>query len=248
MKVPTFSESYDWHVATLLKSEMVAADVNALTFSVEDWIQHQAGQHYDIRLTSPDGYQAQRSYSIASAPEDMGIVEFGVQLLPDGEVSPYLYELKADDQIEIKGPIGGHFVWTVDSAGPLVLIGGGSGMVPLMSMLRHRFAHGDTRETHFLISAKTIDHVLYKDELEAHTQNDGNVAVTMTLTEQAPIGWMGYHRRVDKTMIKEVLGDVLQQQPLIYICGPTPFVEAVANVLVELKMDPTKIKTERFGG
>lgn len=242
------NEDYSWKVATLVSYKMVAADVKSMVFTVDPWIQPKAGQHYDIRLTSENGYQAERAYSIASAPEDNGVVEFGVQLLSDGEVSPYLFQMTTGDQVEIKGPIGGHFIWDTEMPGPLVLIGGGSGMVPLMSMLRHRYAKGDTRETVFLISARTIDHILYREELEAHVQNDSNVEVVMTLTENQPMGWLGYDRRVDKEMLDEVLGTLLNKTPNIYICGPNAFVEAVSRSLIDLAIDPSLIRTERFGG
>ncbi|NTV30855.1 oxidoreductase [candidate division WWE3 bacterium] len=238
----------NWQKARLVKSKMIATDVKSLTFQVDEWIKHKAGQHYDIRLTAENGYQAQRSYSIASAPEDFGIVEFGIQLLSEGEVSPYLFTLQEDDEIEIRGPLGQHFVWETSLSGPLILIGGGSGVVPLVSMLRHRYMAGDTRKTIFLISAQSLDHVLYRDELEAYMQNDPNVEIPITLTQQKPMGWLGYERRVDKEMLQETMGDVLSQKPSIYICGPTPFVEACASGLIDLAVDPSLIKTERFGG
>ncbi len=240
-----------WHVGTLLKSEMVAVNVMSLSFKLEDWMRHEAGQHYDIRLTAPGGYMAERSYSAASTPEDEGIVEFGVQLLENGEVSPYLFKLAPGKQIEMRGPIGGHFVWNTEMQGPLILIGGGSGMVPLMAMLRHHMNHleKDTgREIIFLVSARTIDHVLYRKELEEIQKKDPNVKVVLTITDNPPEGWTGYKRRVDRDMLTEVLGKIQEKNPLTYICGPTPFVEAIANHMIALNFDREKIKTERFGG
>ncbi len=238
-----------WQAVTLKHSEMVASDVKALTFEVKNWVRHQAGQHYDIRLTAEDGYQAERSYSIASAPEKEGEVEFGIQLLENGEVSPYLFQLKPGDQVEIRGPIGRHFVWGTEMDGPLVLIGGGSGMVPLMAMLRHHFNQSDDRrEIIFLVSAQDIGRVLYKDELAADPNRDHNLKVVMTLTNSAPPGWSGYKRRVDQEMMEEVFGHLKEKNPWIYVCGPTPFVEEVAGDLVTMGFEEERIKTERFGG
>lgn len=235
-----------WQAVTLIKSEMVASNVKSLTFKVPNWIRHQAGQHYDIRLTAENGYQAERSYSAASAPEQEGEVEFGIQLLDNGEVSPYLYQLQPGDQIEIRGPIGGHFIWDVSMTDSLNLIGGGSGMVPLMSMLRHHFNHTDSRLIKFLVSAQDLDRVLYKAELAEDQAKDANFKMITTLTNNAPDNWTGYTRRVDEQMLTEVFGDVKNGR--FYICGQTPFVEAVANGLVGLGIPSEKIKTERFGG
>ncbi|HEY4510486.1 MAG TPA: FAD-binding oxidoreductase [Candidatus Paceibacterota bacterium] len=240
-----------WKVATLKESHMVAANVKSLTFTLSQWEGHMAGQHYDIRLTSPSGYQAERSYSAASAPEDEGIVEFGIQLLENGEVSPYLFELKAGEQIELRGPIGGHFIWDVKMPGPLVLIGGGSGMVPLVSMLRHHLKHREDvgqRDIVFLISARTIDHILYREELEKFSKNDSRLKIIRTLTDVQPKGWQGYSRRIDKEMLKETVGSLMGAMPMVYVCGPTPFVESVANNLLETGFNSHEIRTERFGG
>ena len=241
----------DWNVATLQKSEMTAVNVKALSFSVENWQKHEAGQHYDIRLTSETGYQAERSYSIASPPEERGAVELGIQLLDDGEVSPYLFQMRAGDQLELRGPIGGHFVWDISMPGPLALIGGGSGMVPLMAMLRHHVRNLDKdrgREIAFLVSSRTIDHVLYRPELETIQKQDPNFRLALALTDMSPEGWSGYTRRVDETMLREVFGPMLGKMPMMYVCGPTPFVEVVANGLVAIGFNPHEIKTERFGG
>ena len=230
---------------------MVAEDVMALTFSVDGWQQHRAGQHYDIRLTAPSGYQAERSYSVASPPEQKGVVEFGVQLLQSGEVSPYLFALKPGEQVELRGPIGGHFIWDVSMKSPLVLIGGGSGMVPLMSMIRHHLKNIDRdkeREIIFLISARTLGHVLYKEELEKIVKENPHVKIVQTLTDARPEGWNGYKRRIDAGMFKEVLGSLLLKMPCIYICGPTKFVEVAANLCVEMGENSHSIHTERFGG
>ena len=241
----------NWQIGTLIKSQMVAEDVMSLTFSVPGWIKHQAGQHYDIRLTAESGYQAERSYSVASPPAQEGELEFGVQLLPDGEVSPYLFALKPGDQIELRGPIGGHFVWDTQMPDPLILIGGGSGMVPLMCMLRHHMAHirkDHSRTIVFLISARSLEHVLYREELASYSKIDENFKIVTTLTDKQPPGWPGYSRRVDDLMLDEALGAYKQKQPSIFVCGPTPFVEVIANGLVNTGFAPEQIRTERFGG
>ncbi len=241
----------NWQVVTLIKSELAAVNVKALTFKIAGWQKHAAGQHYDLRLAAPGGYVAERSYSVASSPEMVRQLEFGVQLLEGGEVSPYLWQLKIGQPIELRGPIGGHFVWDVTMPGPLVLIGGGSGMVPLMAMLRHHqkqltTSHG--REVIFLISARTIDHVLYRDELAKIEQLDSGFKKIITLTDKQPSDWSSYSKRIDETMLKETLGHLIGQMPMIYVCGPTPFVEAVARQLIKLGFNSHEIKTERFGG
>lgn len=228
---------------------MAADNVMSLTFALPDWQQFSAGQHFDIRLTAPNGYQAERSYSIASAPEDTGIVEYGIQLLADGEVSPYLWNLAEGKQVEMRGPIGGHFVWNTSMAGPLILIGGGSGMVPLMCMLRHHMNQPDQgRKIIFIISARDLDFVLYKDELAAIAQKDPNVHVIITVTDTPPPDWKGYARRIDQAMLKEVLGDINAEKPKTYICGPTKFVEIIAEHMIGIGFASEEIKTERFGG
>jgi ferredoxin-NADP reductase len=253
----------EWRVATLLSSEMTAKNVKALRFSIEGWEPHRAGQHYDVRLTAEDGYQAERSYSIASAPEETGIVELGVELLENGEVSSYLFGLEPGDQIEMRGPIGGHFVWDVTMPGPLCLIGGGSGMVPLMAMLRHRERHLEevggnnpdgspriekNRPVIFLASIRSQDGLLYYDELRKISAADPGFTLVLTFTEMAPPDWDGYRRRIDEEMLTTVFGKTIGAMPMTYICGPTPFVEAAADILVKIGMNPSEIRTERFGG
>jgi ferredoxin-NADP reductase len=240
----------NWHIGTLVKKEMAAENVMALTFSLPDWQPFQPGQHFDIRLTAPNGYQAERSYSIGSAPEQKGTIEYGIQLLEDGEVSPYLWNLKEGRQIEMRGPIGGHFIWNISMPGPLILIGGGSGMVPLMSMLRHHINNKGVdagRKIVFLISARTLEFVLYRQELEKISAENPNIKIAMTITDTQPIGWTGYSRRIDKDMLKETIGGLHAEMPMTYICGPTKFVEAVAKSMIELEFNPHLIKTERFG-
>ena len=209
-----------------------------------DWAGHRAGQHVDVRLTAEDGYQAQRSYSIASPP-DGPRVDLTVERLDDGEVSPYLTdELRPGDQIELRGPVGGYFVWEPSQNGPLLLVAGGSGVAPLMAMIRLRAAAGSDVDARLVFSSRGWDDVIYRDELER--LNGGGLRVVHTLTRSQPPDWMGFTRRVDAEMLAEV-GPSPREQPRVYVCGPTPFVEAVAEALVHLGHDPHAVKTERFG-
>lgn len=235
-------------MATLMASHMIAEDVKSLTFRLASWQAHKSGQHYDIRLTAANGYQAERKYSVASAPEKLGEIEFGIQLLKNGEVSPYLFELPLGSQVEVRGPLGGHFIWETTMPGPLILIGGGSGMVPLVSMLRHAAIQRDTRPIIFLISARSQERILYQQELQELKQQLPNLQVVTTLTESHPNDWKGYTRRIDKAMLEETVKDFRDAMPMIYICGPTPFVETAATLLVELGFHSHQIRTERFGG
>jgi ferredoxin-NADP reductase len=218
--------------------------VKTIAFDVPGWPGHRAGQHVDVRLTAEDGYQAQRSYSIASAP-DGGRIELTVERLDDGEVSPYLTdELQPGDQVELRGPVGGYFVWEPAQGGPLLLVAGGSGVVPLMAMIRVRAAAGGDVDTRLLFSSRGWDDIIYREELER--LNGNGLAIVHTLTRSQPPDWTGYARRVDGEMLAEV-GPSPAERPRIYVCGPTPFVEAVAQALVQLGHEPKAIKTERFG-
>ena len=230
-----------WQTATVAAVADETPSVRTLSLTVPDWAGHQAGQHLDIRLTADDGYRAERSYSIASAPGEP--VAITVERLDDGEVSPYLtQDVQPGDEIEIRGPIGGYFVWD-GGAVPLLLLAGGSGVVPLRAMLRHRARAGSSVPVRLLYSVRSLPDVIYRSELSA--EPDG-VKVIYTLTRQQPPGWTGYARRVDAAMIGEIAWPVAQA-PLAYICGPTNFVEAVAADLVALGYPPQRVKTERFG-
>ena len=221
------------------------AQARTLVLDVPDWPGHRAGQHLDVRLTAEDGYQAQRSYSIASAPE-LGEVEITVELVDGGEVSPYLVEeVRAGDLFEVRGPIGGHFTWSVDQGGPLLLVAGGSGLAPLMAMLRHRAARESDVETHVLVSARTADDLLYAAELRALEPRPGLV-VDITYTRGGPSGWTGFARRVDAAMLEEI-GPRPSAMPHVFVCGPTGFVEAVADQLIQIGHDFASIHAERFG-
>jgi ferredoxin-NADP reductase len=233
-----------WRVATVREVRIETPHASSLLLDVADWPAHLPGQHVDVRLTADDGYQAERSYSIASAPEQAGL-ELTVERIEGGEVSEYLTgDVGPGDRFEVRGPIGGYFTWTAADGGPLLLIGGGSGLVPLMSMLRHRQAAGSTVDARLLVSARTWDEVLYRDEL-ARIEAAG-VAVHRTLTRSRPPGWGGWSRRVDADMLREV-GPSPDQPPRTFVCGPTPFVETVADLLVQLGHAPDTVRTERFG-
>ncbi len=225
---------------------METPHAKSLTLAVPGWPGHRPGQHVDVRLTAEDGYQAERSYSIASPPEDGQRVTITIERLDDGEVSPYLAdELKIGDRLELRGPIGGYFVWEAGMGGPLLLIGGGSGIVPLMAMVRHRRAVRSAVPTRLLYSSRSLDEVIYRDELDV-ARRDEMLEVTYTLTRQQPPGWTGYARRVDNDLLRDVAWPA-QDDALAYVCGPTPFVETVATNLVALGYDPARVKTERFG-
>ena len=233
-----------WRVGTVVEVRPEAARAKTIVLDVPDWPGHLAGQHVDVRLTADDGYQAQRSYSIASAPEDQSLA-LTVERIDDGEVSLYLCdELRPGDPLELRGPIGGYFTWLVADGGPLLLVAGGSGVVPLTAMLRHRAAHNSRIDTRVLLSAGTWDDVLYRDEF-ARFEGDG-VALHYTLTRAAPPGWSGWSRRADAEMLRSV-GPEPGTRPQVFVCGPTPLVERVADLLVGLGHEPGLVKTERFG-
>jgi len=218
--------------------------VKTIGFDVPGWPGQLAGQHVDVRLTAEDGYQAERSYSIASAPDGTRI-DLTVERLDDGEVSPYLTEeLRQGDMIELRGPVGGYFVWKPEDPDPVLLVGGGSGVVPLMAMIRHRATAGSDADMRLLFSSRSWDDVIYRDELER--LSGGGLTVVHTLTRSQPEGWSGYARRIDRQMLQEV-GPGPGERPLVFVCGPTPLVEAVAGTLVDLGHEPGRIRTERFG-
>ena len=216
--------------------------MRTIALDVPDWLGHRAGQHLDVRLTAEDGYRAERAYSIASAPGEPVVIT--VERLDDGEVSPYLTEeLRPGDAIELRGPIGGYFVWGPENGGPLLLVAGGSGIVPLRAMLRHSRRTGSEAPVRLLYSSRSLEDVIYRAELDEPL--DG-VEVVYTLTREQPPGWTGHARRVDAALLGEVAWPV-HEEPLAYVCGPTSFVETVADALVELGYRPKRVKTERFG-
>jgi ferredoxin-NADP reductase len=234
-----------WRGASVAETRHETPRTRTLVLDVEEWEGHRPGQHVDIRLTAEDGYQAQRSYSIASAPEDEQLV-LTVERMEDGEVSPYLVdELRPGDQFELRGPIGGYFIWEAAFGGPLLLLAGGSGIVPLRCMLRHRAAARSDAPARLLYSSRRLSEVIYRDELERLAAGDG-VGVYFTLTREQPPDWAGYARRLDPALLTEVAWPA-NERPLTYICGSNAFVETAANTLVELGHDAGRIRTERFG-
>jgi ferredoxin-NADP reductase len=241
------ARSIAWQLGTIADIRRETPRVQTFRFALPGWVRHRAGQRYDVRLRSPDGYVAQRSYSIGSPPELEGAIELTIERLEDGEVSGYLHDVAAvGDIIELRGPIGGHFIWDAKLTAPLLLVAGGSGIVPLMCMLRHRRHTRATNPTRLLFSVRSAEELIYRDEHDSLVKDGSGLEVTYTLTRQQPMGWTGYRRRIDASMLAEIarpLGPAL----LAYVCGPTPMVEAAASGLVDIGIDPKRIRTERFG-
>ncbi|MDP9265280.1 MAG: ferredoxin reductase [Chloroflexota bacterium] len=238
----------EWQVAAVKKVTPETPRVKSFTFELPRWTKHRAGQHYDIRLTAADGYVAQRSYSIASAPEREGELDLTVELVEGGEVSTFLHEqIVPGDRIELRGPIGGYFVWdAARTDGPLLMVAGGSGVVPMMSMLRHRAAAGASVPAPLLFSSRSYEEIIYREELDRLAGGRDGFELFHTLTRSRPDGWAGFTRRIDRRM----LGDVSRafgSKALTFICGPTPLVESAANALLELGLRAERIRTERFG-
>jgi ferredoxin-NADP reductase len=242
MERATLQRRLTWQVATVTALTQETPFVRTIELGVPDWPGHRAGQHLDVRLTAEDGYSAERSYSVASAPgEPLAIT---VECLADGEVSPYLtQDLQVGDELELRGPVGGYFVWEASTGGPLLLVAGGSGIVPLRSMLRERQRTGSQVPVRLLYSSRTLDDVIYRDELDSY--HDG-VSVTHALTRAQPAGWTGHAGRVTPALLREVAWPA-EEGPLAFACGPTSFVEAMAQGLVGLGYPTGRIKTERFG-
>jgi ferredoxin-NADP reductase len=237
----------DWQLATVNAVRDETPTVRTLTLAMPNWPGHRPGQHVDIRLTAADGYSVERSYSIGSEPERGAEIDLTVERIADGEVSPYLHEtVVPGDRFEVRGPIGGYFVWEATDDSPLFLVAGGSGVVPLMAMIRHRARAGARTPARLLFSSRHHEEIIYRGELdELSARNDGFVAVH-TLTRSQPAGWGGYARRIDQRMLTEVL-DPIGLAARTYICGPTALVEAAADSLVRLGFPPDRVRTERFG-
>lgn len=236
----------NWLAAEVIAVVEETRQVHSLVLRVPGWNGHRPGQHVDVRLTAEDGYQAQRSYSIAT-PADGDRITLTVEMVEGGEVSPYLVEeLKVGDQFEMRGPIGGYFVWEPAIGGPLQLVAGGSGVVPLMAMTRSLATSDSSIPTRLLLSTRSWDDVIYRDELERLRKELPALEVTYTITRAQPPGWTGYARRVDPAMLSEVAWPA-SEQPLVFVCGPTGFVETVASTLIDMGHAPERVKTERFG-
>ena len=237
----------EWQLGTVTGIQTETPTVRSFTLGLPEWLGHRAGQHVDIRLTAEDGYSVERSYSIASEPELAGQLEITVERIPNGEVSPFLHDVVVEgDRLEVRGPIGGYFVWETGLGGPLFLVAGGSGVVPLMAMLRHRARAGSTIPTRLLFSSRGPDDIIYRDELDRLAGHGDGLQVAYTLTRQQPPGWTGYSRRIDDRMLDEVLRP-LGSGARTYICGPTALVETAANALLRLGLPADRIRTERFG-
>ena len=244
---PIMKRPIEWQIATVKAIKPETPRVKTFTLNLPNWMPHRAGQHYDVRLTAEDGYQAQRSYSIASEPERAGEIDLTIERIEDGEVSPYLHDvLVPGDLIEVRGPIGGYFVWEAGMGGPLLLIAGGSGVVPLMAMIRHRQAAGSMVPARLLYSSRIREDVIYRDELEKLGEPGDELEIIYTFTRAQPPGWTGYARRIDNQMLSEVVKP-LGNSPQTFICGPTLLVEAAANGLVQIGVKPGQVRTERFG-
>ncbi|HMI98401.1 MAG TPA: ferredoxin reductase [Gaiellaceae bacterium] len=234
-----------WLTAEVAGTMAETPRVRTLRLETNGWPGHRAGQHLDVRLTAEDGYQAERSYSIATAPD--GELAITVERLDDGEVSPYLVdEAREGDRFEVRGPIGGYFVWDPSEPGPLLLVGGGSGVVPLMAMIRHRAAAGSAAPTRLLYSSRTLEDVIYREELDELGAREDGFEVFHTLTRSQPDGWSGYGRRIDEEILREVAWPATDE-PQVFVCGSTRFVDTTADGLVALGYEPQSVKTERFG-
>jgi ferredoxin-NADP reductase len=220
--------------------------VRSLVLDAPSWQGYSAGQHLDVRLTAEDGYRTERSYSVSSAPADPHVT-ITVERLDDGEVSPYLtQELRPGDQLELRGPIGGWFTWRPSDGGPLLLVAGGSGIAPLMAMIRQKAARHSPVPVRLLYSSRAYEEIIFREELERLVAADGELNVAQTLTRSQPEGWSGYSRRIDRAMLEEVAW-AAEERPMAFICGPTPLVESVATICVEMGYAAERVKTERFG-
>ena len=236
-----------WQLATVGTIRDETPTVRSFTLALPGWSGHRPGQHVDVRLTAEDGYSVERSYSIASEPERSGEVDITVERIEGGEVSPFLHEVVVPgDRLEIRGPIGGYFVWEAALGGPLLLVAGGSGVVPLMAMARHRARSGMSIPARLLFSSRTSDEIIYRDELDQLAAASDGFDVIHTLTREQPPGWTGFTRRIDEAMLADAL-EPLGSATRAYACGPTALVEVVANGLVRLGLPPDRIRTERFG-
>ena len=236
-----------WRVGTVVALHDETATARTIALEVSDWPGHQAGQHVDVRLTASDGYSAVRSYSIVSAPNPERRVELTVERLPNGEVSPYLtQEVAVGDRLELRGPIGGWFVWRTEQTEPIQLVAGGSGVVPLMAMIRSCAAAGSTAPFRLLYSVREPGAVFYRNELQAISDRDPSVTVTSAYTRAAPKDWPRPPGRIDAALIAQTTWPA-NLLPTCYVCGPTPFVETVSSLLTASGNDPNKIRTERFG-
>jgi ferredoxin-NADP reductase len=240
-----------WRPAEVIESFAETPRVKSLLLRVPGWPGHVPGQHVDVRITAEDGYRAERSYSIASAPQEdltsREIIQLTIERLGDGEVSPYLTEVaRPGDWLELRGPIGGYFTWTVENGGPLILVTGGTGIVPIMAMLRYRAKQRSAIPAWLLDSSRSYEEIIYRQELNQMEAAGDGLQIAHTLTRQQPPGWAGFRRRIDREMLKTVMPPP-ELSPIAYVCGPTEMVESAATALVDLGHRPVRVKTERFG-
>jgi ferredoxin-NADP reductase len=242
-------ERLRWQEATITAISTLTPRVKSFMLTPSAPFPFRAGQHVDVRLTAPDGYQAERSYSIASAPEAPEHIELAIERLDDGEVSPFFHDVaQVGDTIELRGPIGGHFVWEVKDGGPLLLLGGGSGVVPLTSMLRHRAARGSNVPVLLLFSARTFEDVIFRDELLALDAKGDGFQLALALTREPARRPGDFGRRVDAEMVAELIGRLPEPPRLVFVCGGNPFVEAASQGALSAGVVPAIIRTERYGG
>ena len=237
-----------WHVATVTKVRVASDRVKLFTLEVPTGGNFKAGQHYDVRLTAPDGYQAQRSYSLASSPGDTNLIEIAIELIDDGEVSSYFHDsVEPGEMIEVRGPIGGHFTWEPSHTKSSIFVAGGSGIAPIISMLRHRFTVKNNAPALLLFSVRTEDDILYREELERMSDNDPSLHVVTTVTRGTSKDWIGNTRRIDQGMIDSALVNTGVKPESAYVCGGSGFVESIANILLDTGLDFKQIHIERFG-
>ena len=240
-----------WRTATVLETTVETPSVKSLLLDIPDFPKFRPGHHVDIRLTAPDGYQAQRSYSLSSAPEDDNF-RVTVELLDDGEVSPFLHDVvQPGDAFEVRGPVGGPFTWMAEEGGPLLLTAGGSGIAPIMSMIRHRKATGCHCKTVLLYSSRTVEAIIFRRELEELGRQDASMSIVHTLTRSAPETWNGRTGRIDLRLVEEAAMELGNEGARgcirAFVCGSTDFVEGTADLMLEAGLDASKVATERFG-
>lgn len=237
-----------WQTARITRIEKRTPRVTSFFFALSRPFAYRAGQHVDVRLTAPDGYQARRSYSIASAPESGAAIELAIEKLDDGEVSPFFHEVAAvGDEIELRGPLGGHFVWSDSDGGPLLLVGGGSGVVPLMAMVRHRTLRKSAVPVALMFSVRVWDEVIFRDELISLDDRRDGFDLVLTLTREAAQRPSDYSRRIDTAMVMQAQARLPQPPALAFVCGANAFVSAAAQALIDAGLSADIIRTERYG-
>jgi ferredoxin-NADP reductase len=244
---PPTARGTPWRQAVIERIERRTSRVSSV-FLRADLAPHEAGQHVDVRLTAPDGYQAQRSYSIASAPGEL-TMELAVERLDDGEVSPYFVDVaQPGDTIEVRGPLGGHFIWSERDGGPLLLVGGGSGVAPLMAILRHRTRVAPAARALLVYSSRTWEELIFRDELLRAHESDPSFQLVLATTRESRRRATDFERRLDADALHEILRSWGERPEHTYVCGSTPFVESIADALVLDGLAPGRIRTERYGG